>query len=30
MYGYIHKDVGTGWDVAALSDSVFDYGGHCG
>jgi hypothetical protein len=29
-YGYIDKNVGTGWDVAALSDSVFDFGGHCG
>lgn len=29
-YGQLAEDVGTGWDVAALSDAVYDYKGSCG
>lgn len=29
-YGYLAGDVGTGWDIAALSDSSPDYRGSCG
>ena len=29
-YGQLAEDVGTGWDIAALSDSVGDYKGSCG
>jgi hypothetical protein len=29
-YGQLAEDVGTGWDVAALSDAAWDYKGSCG
>lgn len=29
-YGYLDKNVGTGWDTAALSDKAHDYSGHTG
>lgn len=29
-YYYLHKDVGTGWDIAALSDKCDDYYNSCG
>lgn len=29
-YGQLAEDVGTGWDVAALTDSAWDYKGSCG
>ncbi|KAI8474618.1 MAG: RlpA-like double-psi beta-barrel-protein domain-containing protein-containing protein [Monoraphidium minutum] len=29
-YGQLAEDVGTGWDVAALTDAVSDYKGSCG
>ena len=29
-YGQLAEDVGTGWDVAALSDAAHDFKGSCG
>ncbi len=30
MFGYLDPNSGTGWDIAAMSDSDQDYYGSCG
>ncbi|KAF5841716.1 RlpA-like double-psi beta-barrel-protein domain-containing protein-containing protein [Dunaliella salina] len=30
LYWYLDKNVGTGWDIAALSDHNYDFDGSCG
>jgi hypothetical protein len=30
QYGYLDREVGTGWDIAAISDKAWDYQGSCG
>ncbi|KAI8469892.1 MAG: RlpA-like double-psi beta-barrel-protein domain-containing protein-containing protein [Monoraphidium minutum] len=30
QYGYLDRNVGTGWDIAAISDLAHDYGNSCG
>jgi hypothetical protein len=30
MFGYLDPNKGTGWDIAAITDSDPDYYGSCG